>query len=204
MYGLRTLGGPAITISNVNNPRTEINLENIACFRVPIFALLRETEKQIAGSGESYVVKEFSHGLTMSAPGADGEIQTNFDAGVVKELPSFGANAIAALPSVSEWANLQSLGVKGDGVTDDTAAVQKAIAEHRVLYIPMGRYLVTDTLKLHPDTVLIGLHPSMTQFDLPDGTPAFQDLGAPKPLLEAPSGGQNIVTGIGLSNRRHQ
>jgi len=34
--------------------------------------------------------------------------------------------------------NLQSLGAKGDGVTDDTAAVQKAIAEHRVLYIPMG------------------------------------------------------------------
>jgi sugar lactone lactonase YvrE len=193
------ISGPAITVSNVNNPRTEINLENIACHHVPIFALLRETEKQIAGSGESYVVKEFSHGLTMSAPGADGEIQTKFDAGAVNELPSFGTNAIAALPPANEWVNLQSLGAKGDGVTDDTAALQKAIAEHRVLYIPMGRYIVTDTLKLRPDTVLIGLHPSMTQFDLPDETAAFQGPGAPKPLLETPADGKNIVTGLGLS-----
>jgi sugar lactone lactonase YvrE len=192
------VSGPAITISNVNNPRTEINLENITCRHVPVLALLRETEKQVAGPGESYVVKAFSHGLTMSAPGTEGGIQTNLDAEAVKDLPPFGADAIRALPPASTWVNLQSLGAKGDGVTDDTAAVQKAIAEHRVLYVPMGRYVVSDTLKLRPDTVLIGLHPSMTQFDLPDGTAAFQGPGAPKPLLEAPQGGHNIVTGIGL------
>jgi sugar lactone lactonase YvrE len=196
---LENISGPAITISNVKNPRTEINLENIACRHVPVFALLRETEKQITGPDASYVVKAFSHGLTMKAPRADGEIRTNFDAESVKDLLPFGASAIAALPPANTWVNLQSLGAKGDGVTDDTAAVNKAIAEHRVLYIPMGRYVVSDTLKLRPDTVLIGLHPSMTQFDLLDETPAFQGPGAPKPLLEAPQGGQNIVTGIGLS-----
>jgi Pectate lyase superfamily protein len=193
------ISGPAITISNVNNPRTEISLENIACHHVPVFALLRETGRQVTGPGESYVVKAFSHGLTMSAPAADGEIRTNFDASAVKELPSFRVSVIGALPPANTWVNLQSLGAKGDGVTDDTAVVQKAIAEHRVLYIPIGRYIVSDTVKLRPDTVLIGLHPSMTQFDLPDGTAAFQGPGAPKPLLEAPSGGRNIVTGIGLS-----
>ncbi|HMF65255.1 MAG TPA: SMP-30/gluconolactonase/LRE family protein, partial [Edaphobacter sp.] len=36
------------------------------------------------------------------------------------------------------------------------------------------------------------------QFDIPDSTPAFQGPGAPKALLEAPHGGTNIVTGIGL------
>ena len=36
------ISGPAITISNENNPRTEINLENIACHHVPVFALLRD------------------------------------------------------------------------------------------------------------------------------------------------------------------
>ena len=46
--------------------------------------------------------------------------------------------------------------------------------------------------------MLIGLHPSATQIDLPDGTPAFQGVGAPKPLLETPKGGSNIVIGIGL------
>jgi len=193
------ISGPAITISNVNNPHTEINLENVFCHHVPVLALLRESGKQVAGTGENYVVKSFSHGLTMNAPGAAGEIRTNLDADEVKDLPPFGANTIAALPPANTWINLQSLGAKGDGATDDTAAVQKAIAEHRVLYIPMGRYVVSDTLKLRPDTVLIGLHPSMTQFDLPDGTAVFQGPGAPKALLETPSGGKNIVTGIGLS-----
>ena len=31
-----------------------------------------------------------------------------------------------------------------------------------------------------------------------DKTAAFQGLGSPKALLEAPKGGTNIVTGIGL------
>jgi sugar lactone lactonase YvrE len=193
------ISGPAITISNEDNARTEINLENIACRNVKTFALLRESGRKIAGPAENYIVKAFSHGLTMSAPDDAGKIETKFDAEAVKELPPPTANAIAALPPADTWVNLQSLGAKGDGVTDDTAAIQKAIAEHRVLYIPMGRYLVSDTIRLGPDTVLIGLHSSMTQFDLADGTAGFQGPGAPRPLLEAPKGGHNIVTGIGIS-----
>ena len=193
------ISGPAITISNENNARTEINLENIACRNVKTFALLREGGHKIAGPGENYVVKAFSHGLTMSAPGDAGGIKTNFDAHAVKELPPPTGNAIAALPPADTWVNLQSLGAKGDGVTDDTAAIQQAIAEHNALYVPMGHYLVSDTILLRPDTVLIGLHPSATQFDLADGTAGFQGPGAPRPLLEAPKGGHNIVTGIGIS-----
>src|SRR4029077_10573006 len=33
---------------------------------------------------------------------------------------------------------------------------------------------------------------------LADSTPAFQGVGSPKPLLETPHGGTNIVTGLGL------
>ena len=67
--------------------------------------------------------------------------------------------------------------MKGDGKTDDTAAIQHAIDTTRVLYIPSGRYIVHDTIRLKPDTVLIGLHPSITQFDLPDNTPGFARRG---------------------------
>jgi sugar lactone lactonase YvrE len=42
------------------------------------------------------------------------------------------------------------------------------------------------------------LHPSVTRIFLEDGTPAFQGVGAPKPLVDAPAGGHNIITGIGL------
>lgn len=193
------ISGPAITISNENNPRTEINLENISCNHVPVFAMLRESGRKISGTGENYEVKAFSHGLTFSAPGATGAIETKFDAHVVNELRPFGQNVIAFLPPANTWVNLRTLGAKGDGKTDDTAAIQKAIAEHRVIYVPMGRYVVSDTIRLRPDTVLIGLHPSMTQFDLPDNTPGFEGPNTPRPLLEAPKGGDNIVTGIGLS-----
>ncbi len=67
-----------------------------------------------------------------------------------------------------------------------------------MLYFPSGRYLLNDTLTLRPDTVLIGLHPSTTQFDLPDGAAAFEGPDSPRPLLLAPSGGANIITGLGI------
>jgi hypothetical protein len=62
----------------------------------------------------------------------------------------------------------------------------------------MGLYNVSNTLKLRPDTVLIGLHLSRTVINLPDNSPEFQDPGEPKPLIEAPKGGKNIISGIGV------
>ncbi len=193
------ISGPAITISNEHNFRTEINLESIACMGVPTFALLRESGQEMHAPGKTYVVKSFSHGLSFRSPGAQGEIATTFEASAAEALPAFGPNAIVSAPSIDTWVNLRSLGVKGDGVTDDTAAIQKAIDTHKVLYIPIGRYIVSDTLHLRPDTVLVGLHPSATQFDILDKTAAFQGPAAPKALIEAPQGGHNIVSGIGLS-----
>src|SRR4029079_6164259 len=96
---------------------------------------------------------------------------------------------IAALPPTVQWPAVRTLGAKGDGKTDDTAALQAAIAAHRVLYFPSGFYQVSDTLALKPDTVLIGLHPSTTQIVLVDGAKGYQGIGAPKALIEAPKGG---------------
>src|SRR5215472_9526423 len=192
------ISGPAIVFGNESNARTEINLEDITCSHVKTFAQMRESGKTVDGPGESYVVKRFSHGLMLSNAADWGSIATIFDAQAAAQLPPPGQNAIATLPPMGTWVNLKSLGVKGDGVTDETAAIQKAIDEHRTIYVPMGRYLVTDTIRLQPDTVLIGLHPSMTQFDLKDESPGFQGIGEPRALLEAPKGGHNIVTGIGL------
>lgn len=193
------IAGPAIVISDEKNPRTEISVERVTCHDTKVFALLRESGRIFAGPGENYEVASFSHGLSLSGSGDLGAIRSTFDAHRLTDLPSFGPPAIPPLPPAESWVNLRSLGVKGDGVTDDTDAIRKAIAEHRVIYVPMGRYIVSDTLQLRADTVLIGLQPSMTQFDLLDGTPAYQGPGAPLPLLETPKGGHNIVSGIGLS-----
>jgi sugar lactone lactonase YvrE len=192
------ISGPAIVVSNENNRMTEINAENIVCHRVPVFAQFRESGRRLAAPAEIYEVKVFSHGLALAGLGAAAGIKTRYDATPLRSVPPVSPNAIRPLPPVSAWVNLHTLGVKGDGVTDETAAIQKAIAEHPVLYIPSGAYIVSDTLKLRPDSVLIGLHPDQTQFDILDSTPAFQGPGAPKPLLETPRGGDNIVSGIGL------
>jgi hypothetical protein len=79
-----------------------------------------------------------------------------------------------------------------------TAALRRAIETHRVVYLPLGVYKVTDTIQLRPDTVLIGLHPSLTQIALPDETPAYQGVGAPKALVQSALGGDAIISGIGL------
>jgi sugar lactone lactonase YvrE len=189
---------PAITISDENNARTEINVVHATCHNVGTFAFFRQSSRPVDGPAENYEVSAFTHGLTMRGPADVGEIRTSFDAHPLASLPPFGAPAIPPLPLENTWVNLRSLGARGDGTTDDTEAIRKAIAQHRVLYIPMGRYVVTNTIKLRPDTVLIALHPSMTIFEIPDDTPAFQGPGAPVSLLEAPRGGHNIVSGLGL------
>jgi sugar lactone lactonase YvrE len=193
------INGPAILIGNENSRMTEINLENIVCRQVPVFARFRESGRQLAGAGEIYEVRALTHGLTLAAPGATGEIKTSYDAVALKALPPAPPNAIRGLPPTQEWVNLRALGAKGDGATDETALIQKAIAEHRVIYFPTGHYIVSDTLRLRPDSVLIGLHPNQTQIDILDSTPGFQGPGSAKPLIEAPRGGNDIVTGIGLS-----
>jgi Pectate lyase superfamily protein/SMP-30/Gluconolactonase/LRE-like region len=187
----------AVIISNENNPYTQIGFENAVLDRTPVFARFRESGKTLGSTG-TYEVKSFNHGLILPGEGMMGTIGTRYDAAPLAALLAELPPAIRPLPPSSEWVNIRTLGVKGDGKSDDTAAIQHAIDTTRVLYIPSGRYQVHDTILLKQDTVLIGLHPSMAQFDLAESTPAFAGIGAPKALLEAPCGGRNIVSGIGL------
>src|SRR5271163_2626539 len=195
---MENISGPAVIISNENNARTEINMENVVCRHVSVFVSYRESGKQISNSAETYGVKTFSHGLHFEDIGAMPAIQDVYDAAELRALPEPVQSDIRDLPPMDTWVNLRTLGARGDGVADDTEILKKAIAEHRTIYLPSGQYRVTDTITLRPDTVLIGLQPSVTRIFLADGTPGFQGIGSPKALLEAPRGGSNIVTGIGL------
>ncbi len=188
----------AVVISNEKSPLTEVSFQNAVLKNVPVFALFRETQKVVGASGPVYRVSEFSYGLIVPGEGRMGAMDTRLEASPLAAMPNPPPPAIRALPPTSEWTNVHELGVKGDGETDDTAAIQRAIDTHRVLYFPSGHYVVSDTLALKPDTVLIGLHPTMTQFDLPDSAPGYQGIGPPKPVIEAPAGGHNILSGFGV------
>ncbi|MCX4608725.1 right-handed parallel beta-helix repeat-containing protein [Streptomyces mirabilis] len=59
------------------------------------------------------------------------------------------------------WANVRELGAVGDGITDDTAAIQAAIdavstAGGGVVYLPRGTYKLTDALTLKSNVALQG------------------------------------------------
>lgn len=195
---LENITGPAFLISNEHNARTQVNLANLACRAVPVLAGFRESGKTVAGPGPIYTVERFSHGLHIDDLGAARQIKTILTAREVNAMPAAAPSDIPDLPARDTWVNVRTLGVAGDGQTDDTAALKQAIAKQRTLYFPMGWYHVSDTLALRPDTVLIGLNPSMTVINLPDDTSAFQGADTPKPVIEASKGGTNIVTGIGV------
>lgn len=195
---MEDISGPAVLISAETSVRTEINMENVVCHRVPVFAAFRESGKRVAGPSAIYEAKIFSHGLSYADIGATPENKDTFESSTLGAMPEPVKSDLPDLPDRNTWVNIRSLGAKGDGSTDDTAVFQKAIAGHHAIYLPSGKYIVSDTLMLRPDTVLIGLHPSATQIDLLDSTPGFQGVGSPKPMVEAPQGGTNIIIGIGL------
>lgn len=195
---LEEVSGPAFLFGVESNPRNEINMEGSTCRDVPVFAVLRDSGRRFSGPGKAYVVKTFSHGLHYSDIGALPRIETSLDATPAATLPPPVASDLPELPARDTWVNVRDLGAKGDGVTDDTDLIRKAIEAHRTLYLPCGFYVVRDALTLRPDSVMIGLHPGATQIILRDNTPGYQGVGPPKALLEAPKGGSNIVVGLGL------
>ena len=195
---MENVTGPAVVISNEKNARTEINGENVVCRKVPVFVSYRESGKQLRGTGDLYAVKTFSHGLHFNDLGLEPAIEDVYETVPLSGPPEPVTSDIPPLPPMAAWVNVRSFGARGDAVSDDTEAIKKAIAEKRVIYFPSGQYRVSDTIELRPDTVLVGLHPSITRLVIADSTPAFQGVGSPKPLIETLPGGTNIVTGIGL------
>ncbi len=192
------VGRAVVVISNEKNATTQIGFENAVCAGVPVFARFRDSGRTEAGAGAVYRVATFNYGLVIPGEGMTGHLDTLYQAEPLTALPAPLPAAIRALPPSDSWVNVHTLGVKGDGQTDDTDAIRKAIETNRVLYFPSGFYIVRDTITLKPDTAVIALHPGTTQFDLPDSTPGYQGVGTPRPLLEAPPGGTNVVSGLGI------
>jgi hypothetical protein len=193
--GVRQAG---VVISNEDTVYTQVGFDNALARDTPVFVHFRDSGRSVSGTGRSYRVGSFSYGLAVPGLGQLGHFATSLDLTPIDHLPAPGAPAVRPLPPVAEWANAQDLGARGDDTSDDTVALQRALDTHRIVYLPLGIYRVSDTLRLRPDSVLIGLHPGLTRIEIADGTAAYQGVGAPKALLQSATGGDAIVSGIGL------
>ena len=201
LYGrdlqMRDISQSVLRLGDAKNLRNEITLDNISCKHIGSFV------EGAPGAGlpepaAAFLERRFTLGLEI---GSDGREQ-----GIVlhhRELPmeisASPATDIPALPPMRSWINVRELGAKGDGGADDTAVLQRAIDAHPALYFPSGFYRLTGSLHLRANTVLIGFSPFTTQFILSDYDPHFHGNGSEIPLLIAPHGGADIVTGIGIA-----
>lgn len=191
-----------VVISNENNVFTQIGFENALAVNSPVFARFRDSGKTVDGKGKAYKVSSFSYGLAVPEVGKTGNYATEAVIQSLSAMPKPRTPAIRDLPPMRQWVNIRTLGAKGDGQADDTATIQKAIDSNRILYFPTGFYKVTDRLKLRPDSVLIGLHPAITQLYIPDNNAKHAGLGDVVPILETPRSGDNILSGLGLFTGR--
>lgn len=95
----------------------------------------------------------------------------------------------------------------GDYLTDDTAAIQQAIDEgHEVIYFPKGAYGVTETLRLRPETRLVGTARHLSLLvarDDPGGD--FEHVHDPQPVIESADSplGDAVLAYLGIYNPTH-
>lgn len=84
----------------------------------------------------------------------------------------------------SEFVSVKDCGAKGDGVTDDTAALQSIFDKYansgKVIFFDLGHYKVSNTVTVHIGTRIVG---ELWSVIVADGV-AFQDANNPVPVFQ--------------------
>lgn len=101
----------------------------------------------------------------------------------------------------SSFRSVKAFGAKGDGSTDDTEAIQKAIVadigsslqkKPSLVYLPPGRYLINDTLVMYYHSHLVGSLSAVpgcrSTLVLAADADGFSNGAAPKPMLVTDNG----------------
>ncbi|QUC19167.1 uncharacterized protein UV8b_03408 [Ustilaginoidea virens] len=97
---------------------------------------------------------------------------------VTRSKPQY--NDVAA----SSFVSVKSKGAKGDGKTDDTAAIQAVfnnVGPNQVVYFDHGAYVVTDTVRVPKNVKIVG---EIWPLILAGGNSNFKDMSKPKPVFQ--------------------
>lgn len=200
----RNISEEAITCYQAEGVIQQINIRRLGCEKVPILIRRVESGETVKAEYPVYEVEDYSYGYMLEDTEDICNPQQAASHGErlvlhpLQQLPDELASDIPAIPTMETWVSVMQYGAKGDGVTDDTKALQEALNHEKTLYFPQGIYKLTDTLYVPRDRYLYGLSPITTQLKIEDDTPAFAGFGTPKPMLETAVGGFLYMNGIGV------
>ncbi|KAL8825282.1 MAG: hypothetical protein Q9191_004507 [Dirinaria sp. TL-2023a] len=183
--------GIATARGNNSQPKAagSLILENVQLQNVPVAVSGPRGSTLLAGSTNSMTINAWGEGNSYTPDGPtpfQGSI-TPFtrpsslleDGGKFYERskPQYATTPLSQVRSV------RSAGAKGDGVTDDTAAIQQvltgAATENEVVFFDFGVYKVTETIYIPPGSKIVGESYSVI---LSSGK-FFADVTNPKPAV---------------------
>ena len=172
-------------------------IENIALSNVPTAVRFGDTRATyLAGTSGSTTVAAWGAGKRY-APTGPQSVQGSFTPRTrpavllsggkyyTRSKPQY--NTLAA----SSFSSVRSAGAKGDGVADDTTALQSAIngAAGRVVFLDAGTYKVTKTILVPAGTRLVGEAFSVIM----SSGAFFANVNAPQPMLQVGRPGDSGV-----------
>lgn len=104
-------------------------------------------------------------------------ISSTFVIEIIEPTQATIAKTIVEFPINGDQLNVKDFGVQGDGITDDTLAIQKAInstsRDFQTIYFPPGTYLISDTIQLGRVKVIQGASQNQTIIRLKDSNSAY-------------------------------
>ncbi len=161
-----------------------VHLENVQCNRVDRFPKNRRAAGSFRHWTSGKIVK---NGVTIVNNNRSPEppiCKATYKSGVTYPRPT----AICV--------NIKDLGAKGDGISDDTAFIQRALRDHSEIFFPLGTYLVTEPLTVSAGQKLFGQSVGST-IQLATGSAGF-GAGERTPFLSVNGRGNQGVAIVGL------
>jgi glucan 1,3-beta-glucosidase len=157
--------GALIVAEHKQTADGSIVLEHISIRHVKTTILSHTGESVLAGSEGKKLIASFIQGNLYKTETSGAYSETS---AVVQRSPALldktGAYFSRARPQYEQipselFSSVRDFGALGDGHTDSTAAINKALASNayrKVTYFPAGTYIVTDTIQVPVGSRIVG------------------------------------------------